>query len=69
MRVLIVVVVTLFVFLTPLAAVAMPTINCHCFRDRSFDPQQPQAADGYFLATAQNSFFAAPRFKIFNGSE
>ena len=55
--------VFLSVVLIPMAALAKPTINCHCFRDRSFDAQKPHAADDYFLATAQNSFFAA-RFDI-----
>lgn len=38
---------------------ALPAISCHCFQDRSFDPQRPAAADPYLLATTQNSFFAA----------
>jgi hypothetical protein len=47
----------LFVF--PLSAQAIPTINCHCFQDLSYNPAQPAAADPYFLASVQNSFFAA----------
>jgi len=43
----------------PLPALAIPAITCHCFTDRSFDPAQPALADPYFLATTQNSFFAA----------
>ena len=43
----------------PLPALAMPAITCHCFTDRSFNPAQPALADPYFLATTQNSFFAA----------
>jgi len=43
----------------PAGALAIPTITCHCFTDRSFDPAQPAKADPYFLATTQNSFFAA----------
>ncbi|PLX86751.1 MAG: hypothetical protein C0617_00005 [Desulfuromonas sp.] len=39
----------------PLFARAMP---CHCFYVRDFDPGQPAAADPYFLATTQNSFFS-----------
>lgn len=51
--------VTLFaVFISPPAALAMPTITCHCFKDRSYDPARPSVADAYLLATAQNSFFA-----------
>ncbi len=43
----------------PMPALAIPAITCHCFTDRSYDPARPAAADPYFLATAQNSFFAA----------
>lgn len=39
-------------------ALAIPTINCHCFTDRSYDPARPTIADPYFLATTQNSLFA-----------
>lgn len=55
--------VALSVLLIPMVTLAKPTINCHCFRDRSFNAQKPHAADDYFLATAQNSFFAS-RFGI-----
>lgn len=41
----------------------MSGITCHCFTDRSYDPEQPTLADPYFLANAQNSFFAAA-FKV-----
>ncbi len=44
--------------LLPLSANAIPAITCHCFTDRSYDPVHPAAADKYFLATTQNSFFA-----------
>ena len=40
-------------------AFAVPAITCHCFTDRSYDPARPTLADSYFLATTQNSFFAA----------
>ena len=43
----------------PLPSHAMPAITCHCFTDRIFDPARPTVADPYFLATTQNSFFAA----------
>lgn len=46
-------------FILPLPALAIPAITCHCFTDRSFNPAQPALADPYFLATTQNSFFAA----------
>lgn len=42
----------------PSSAQAIPTINCHCFTDRSYDPARPAVADAYLLATTQNSFFA-----------
>jgi hypothetical protein len=41
----------------------MSGITCHCFTDRSYDPERPTLADPYFLANAQNSFFAAA-FKV-----
>ncbi|MDW7709887.1 MAG: hypothetical protein SCH98_05390 [Deferrisomatales bacterium] len=34
-------------------------VSCHCFRDRSFDPARPAAADPYVLATVQNSVMAS----------
>lgn len=40
-------------------ATATSTTTCHCFTDRSYNPAKPTLADPYFLATAQNSFFAA----------
>jgi len=43
----------------PLPALAIPAITCHCFTDRAYDPARPKVADPYFLATTQNSFFAA----------
>jgi hypothetical protein len=48
--------VLLLVALPPLAGVAWsaPTITCHCFQDRQFDPARPLAADPYLLATVQN---------------
>ncbi len=42
----------------PRPSFAMPAITCHCFTDRSYEPARPTAADPYFLATTQNSFFA-----------
>jgi hypothetical protein len=45
-------------FMFPIPAHAIPAITCHCFTDRSYDAAHPAAADTYFLATAQNSFFA-----------
>ncbi len=34
------------------------TINCHCFKDRTFDPENKFAADSYLLTTSFNSFIA-----------
>lgn len=45
-------------WLLPATAGATPAITCHCFTDRSYDPVRPAAADPYFLATTQNTFFA-----------
>lgn len=42
----------------PAAWAMIPTINCHCFQDRSYDPSRPSAADAYFLASAQNTLLA-----------
>lgn len=42
----------------PLPARAIPAITCHCFTERTYDAAKPAAADPYFLASAQNSFFA-----------
>jgi hypothetical protein len=44
-------------------AQAIPTITCHCFTDRSYDPAKPALADPYFLAMTQNTLFALV-FKI-----
>ncbi len=43
------------------SAMNMPeaATNCHCFRERSFNPQNKFAADEYLLATSFNSFIAA----------
>ena len=40
-------------------AQAVPTVTCHCFRDREYDPGRPAGADPYALATARNSLLAA----------
>ncbi len=32
---------------------------CHCFTNRTFDPEQPAAADPYILATARSSLLSA----------
>lgn len=48
----------ILLILLPMPALAIPAITCHCFSERSYQPSRPAAADPYFLATAQNSFFA-----------
>lgn len=42
----------------PPSSHALTAITCHCFTDRSYDPAHPAAADLYFLATTQNTFFS-----------
>jgi hypothetical protein len=49
----------LFLLFLPAAALANPIIACHCFQERSYNPDKPAAADPYFLATTQNSLLAA----------
>lgn len=54
--------ITIFLLMSlllPAGAWAAPTIDCHCFRDRSFDPARPLASNDYILATSRNSFLAA----------
>lgn len=53
--------------LIPVHAFAIPAITCHCFTERTYDPARPAVADPYFLATAQNSFFATS-FAVDKGS-
>ena len=48
----------ILMFTFPVSAYATTAITCHCFTDRSYDAAHPAAADEYFLATTQNSFFA-----------
>ena len=38
---------------------AESTAGCHCFRDWTFDPERPSAADPYVLATARSSLLSA----------
>ena len=33
--------------------------SCHCFRDREYDPADPDKSDEYLLATASNSLLSA----------
>lgn len=43
----------------PAAAGAGPAGACHCYRDRTFDPARPAAADAYILATSRSSLLSA----------
>ncbi len=45
--------------LVPAVAVADATGPCHCYRDRSFDPARPRAADPYILASTRSSLLSA----------
>ncbi len=45
--------------LVPAAARPAPTVTCHCFRNRSFDPSDPPAADPYILAATRSSLLSA----------
>jgi len=49
----------LVLLLAAVDAAAAPTVSCHCFQDRSFDPLRPAAVDPYILATTQNTLLAA----------
>jgi hypothetical protein len=43
----------------PAGASAEPAGACHCYRDRTFDPARPAAADPYILATTRSSLLSA----------
>lgn len=43
----------------PPAAPAAATGGCHCYRDRTFEPDRPAAADPYILATTRSSLLSA----------
>ncbi len=45
--------------LAPAVARSAPTVTCHCFRNRSFDPADPPAADPYILAATRSSLLSA----------
>jgi hypothetical protein len=42
----------------PALAAPLSAVTCHCFTDRSYDAARPEAADAYYLAATQNTFFA-----------
>jgi len=44
---------------TPFPARAEPTAACHCFQDRTWEPERPGAADPYLLATTRSSLLSA----------
>lgn len=48
----------LLLLLAPAAAPAAGP-SCHCFRDREYDPADPEKSDVYLLATASNTLLAA----------
>jgi len=52
-------VAVLAVVAAPLATRAAPAVTCHCFRNRSFDPTDPPAADPYILAATRSSLLSA----------
>lgn len=43
----------------PAAARATAAAACHCYRDRTFEPERPGAADPYILATTRSSLLSA----------
>jgi hypothetical protein len=43
---------------TPRSGRAEPTVACHCFQNRTFDPTDPAAADRYILATTRSSLLS-----------
>ncbi len=46
---------------------AAPTVGCHCFQDRTWDPAAPASADPYVLATTRSSLLSAA-FGVGKGS-
>lgn len=42
-----------------LSSAASSAPACHCYRERTYDPLRPDAADGYVLATARSSLLSA----------
>jgi len=49
----------LLALLSAATAAADPTGPCHCYRARTFDPANPEAADPYILATVRSSLLSA----------
>ncbi|BDG01150.1 hypothetical protein [Anaeromyxobacter oryzae] len=44
---------------SPALSRAASTVACHCYKDRTFDPGRPAAADPYVLATTRSSLLSA----------
>ena len=65
---LVFIILALFLVVPDRAISAETTINCHCFKNRTFNPADPRAADDYILATSFNSFlsrsFGVPKREI-----
>ncbi len=49
----------LLLLLPSISLAANSTTNCHCFKNRSFDPAKKFAADDYLITTTFNSLVAA----------
>jgi len=60
--------ILLLILVSAVPTWAEPTVNCHCFKDRNFDPEYPRKVEPYLLATSQNSFmatvFQVEKFKV-----
>jgi len=52
-------IIALLLLFTSKPVPAASTVACHCFQERTYQPQQSHAADPYFLATTQNSLLAS----------
>lgn len=51
---------TLLFFTSSCIAMAMnPTKNCHCFKERTYNPTKKFSSDRYILTTTTNSFISA----------
>lgn len=45
-------------FTLPSSILGASAVSCHCFQDRSFDPDEPNKVEPYLMATTRNSFLA-----------
>ena len=55
---LLLVILSVQVLLAPGSVCAAPAVACHCFQERQFSAEKPQAFDPYLLATGQNRLLA-----------